>query len=72
MSINLKGFMMSPNAEKQLQLGFTFVFMYYFAYRFQKPMKRNFDTKHTLELKDRFHLSLKPVDSISKTEFDSK
>lgn len=38
--------MMSPNAKKQLQLGFTFVFMYYFAYRFQKPMKRNFDTKH--------------------------
>lgn len=50
--------MMSPNAKKQLQLGFTFVFMYYFAYRFQKPMKRNFDTKHILELKDRFHLSL--------------
>lgn len=58
MSINLKGFMMSPNAEKQLQLGFTFVVMYYLAYRFQKPMKRNFDTKHILELKDRFHLSL--------------
>lgn len=49
---------MSPNAEKQLQLGFTFAFMYYFAYRFQKPMMRNFDTKHILELKDRFHLSV--------------
>lgn len=44
MSINLNGFMMSPNAEKQLQLGFTFVFLCYFAYRFQNPMKRNFDT----------------------------
>ena len=66
------GFMMSPNAEKQLQLGFTFVFMCYFAYRFQKPMKKNFDTKHILELKDRFRLSVQPVDSNSKTEFDRK
>lgn len=49
---------MSPNAEKQLQLGFTFVFMCYFAYRFQKARKRNFDTKHILELKDIFYLSV--------------
>jgi hypothetical protein len=27
MSIYLKGFMMSPTAKKQLQLGFTFVFI---------------------------------------------
>lgn len=46
--------------------------MCYFAYRFQKPMKKNFDTKHILELKDRFHLSVQPVDSNSKTEFDRK
>ena len=36
MNINLKKFTMSPNAEKQLQLGFAFVFMYYFAYKTPK------------------------------------
>lgn len=49
---------MSPTAKQQLQLRFTFVFTRYFAYRLQQPIKRKFDRKHILELKDRFHLSI--------------
>ena len=34
-------------------------------------MKKNFDTKHILELKDRLHLSIHQL-IVVKTEFDSK